>query len=203
MPTRGVIFARTILSTILNPELPKDSHIIIVDGLPIPEAHNECVRRALATDCTHIWFTEEDMEIKHGALTEMMKEALCERPYVAVNYPLTDRVRSCFRYDGKKLLWTGLGCTLIERKIFEDIGDPYFTTDYEIQLSGTRIVSTNKVDPAMKDKIYGRHDAWFGYQLNQKGVELYGIPDYTCNHLRMRTWERKIVNAGQHEIYEL
>jgi len=203
IPTRGVIYARTIKSTILSPELPKDSHIIIVDGLPIPEAHNECVRQALATDCTHIWFVEEDMEIKRGALKLMIYTAEGGEKYVAIDYPLNEQGRTCFKNLSGKLMWTGLGCTLINRKIFDEMDEPYFTTDYEMHLAGDQVREVKKIDPDRKGEIYGRHDAWFGYQLNQRGVKLVGLNNYICKHLRMRSWERKTVNAGQQEIYEL
>jgi len=203
IPTRGVIFARTIQSTILSKELPAPIEVIIVAGLPIPLSHNTCISRALQTDCTHILFVEEDMEIPEGAITKMIEKADKGFEVVAVDYPLTETVRTTMFEDDGRILWTGFGCTLISRRIFEVIlHDPWLTADNTVYIKGEHPFKyTVMNEPERQDKVYGRYDIWFGLQMKEKGIPIVKIPNVKCNHLRMKSWERKTVNNGAHEIY--
>lgn len=204
IPTRGVIFARTIQSTILSPELPSDSTVHIVSGLPIPEAHNECIARALETDCTHILFVEEDMELPKHALTYMMEMA---RTYdiVAIDYPLTETQRSTIFYDQGKPLWTGFGCTMFSKRLFDEVlKRPWLTADNIVTIKEFHPFQYEvRNAPEYAHKAYGQYDIWFGLQMREKGIPIYVINEYKCNHLRMKSWERKSTNQGTHEIYEV
>jgi hypothetical protein len=205
IPTRGVIFARTIESSILSPELPRDSHVIIVSGLPIPDAHNKCIERALETDCTHILFIEEDMVIPNGGIPAMIEKAELGFEIVAIDYPLTDSARSTIHYEGEKALWTGFGCTMIARRIFDDVlKKPWLTSDNTVYIeSMSPFKYTVKNESERKDKVYGHYDIWFGLQMKKAGIPIKVLSGFKCPHLRMKSWERKTVNAGTHEIYEL
>jgi hypothetical protein len=205
IPTRGVIFARTIESTILSDELPQASPVIIVSQFPIPDSHNMCIQRALQTDCTHIWFVEEDMEIPKGALTRMIEEADKGAEVVAIDYPLTKDIRTTMFYDEGTPLWVGFGCTLISRRIFKDVLKmPWLTAEYTVYIDQMIPFRYHiAFEPDKKDKVYGRYDIWFGMQMKEAGIPITVIHDYVCKHLRISSWERKQVNAGSHEIYEV
>jgi hypothetical protein len=205
IPTRGVIFARTIESAILSKELQRDSAVVIVSGQPIPLSHNECISRALQTACTHLWFVEEDMEIPQGVLTQMIKKAEMGFEIVAVDYPMTDTVRTTIFEDNAKTLWSGFGCTLISRRIFEDVlHAPWLSSEHTVYIHKEHpFTYTVKEEPESKDKVYGRYDIWFGLQMKEKGIPIAVIPNVKCNHLRMKSWERKTVNNGAHDIYQI
>ena len=199
IPTRGIIFARTILSSILEPLLT-GSHFIIVSGLPIPDSHNECVRRALATNCTHILFVEEDMEIPHDVLAALLREAET-RPYVAVDYPVTKDTRTVVFRDNGKVLWTGFGCTIVNRNIFSQMIEPYFTDKIDIMIDQLHPFKYHT--QSSNRNSYGKFDIEFGFHLQKLNIPMYVLPDVQCKHLRMKSWERKEVNNGTHEIYDL
>ena len=199
IPTRGVIFARTIKSTILNPQLGKDAHVIIVEGLPIPDSHNECIRRALSTNCTHILFVEEDVEVPPDGIRRMVGTASDGARIVAIDYPIAHG-KPTIMYVAGKPYFAGFGCTLFDRTLFEkEFHDPWLTDKYSLG-----IVSPGKFElhDAPKER-YGKFDIYFGYQCQQLGIQISVIPNLLCKHLRMKTWERKITNVGMHDIYEL
>lgn len=203
IPTRGVIFANTIQTALLNPELPAGSVFFAVIGLPIPDAHNECVRRALLAGCTHIWFVEEDMEIPAGGLNKMLELANAGAQYVVIDYPLSAKVRTtCMFADGKPL-WSGFGCTMIAREVFEQIGEPYFSTEYEVLLEQLNPIKYKIVQCRNPEKVYGHFDIWFGLLCKEYNIPITIVPDMICNHLRLKTWERKTINQGTHEIYRI
>lgn len=200
IPTRGVLFARTVRSSILNPELPHDSPVFIVDGLPIPDAHNECIRKALQTDCTHIWFVEEDMEIPPTALAWMMKASESHR-IVAVDYKVRPDVTTV-QYDNYGIIFFGFGCTMFDRRLFEkEFHNPWLTDKFSIRINPDGTHEPYRSEPAAG--VYGKYDVFFGWQCRQKGIEPMVMSDLLCNHLRLRSWERKETNDGSHEVYEI
>lgn len=204
IPTRGVIFARTIQSTILSPELPPDTQVFIVSGKKIPDSHNECARLALEAGASHIWFVEEDMEIPTGVLSRILDRAAAGAPYVAVDYPITEKVRLTCWYENGQPLWTGFGCTLIAREVFEKFTYPYFTTEWEVWITHTNPLRYEIKKCLNPDKVYGHFDIWFGFECRKKGIPIEVLPDVRCNHLRLKSWERKSnTNNGAHEVYEL
>jgi len=206
IPTRGVIFARTIVSTILSPRLV-GAHVIIVDGLPIPDSHNECIRRALKTDCTHILFVEEDMVIPDRGLELMIAYANEGQKYVAIDYPITLQGRTTIKYVGSTAMFTGFGCTLLDRRLFTDydLHDPWLTDEYafQIEMDNHNVERFIRHKRENNEKTYGMFDIKFGDDMQRNGIKIKVISGIVCPHLRMRTWERKVVNHGVHDIYEL
>lgn len=199
IPTRGIVFARTV-QTMLR--MPAQSPIVIVDGLPIPDSHNECIRKALKTDCTHIWFLEEDMELTDRGIAAMTMAAQTH-PIVAMNYKITPTVYAV-QYDHDKPLFAGFGCTIFERKIFEkDFTQPWLTDEYDVNILGTNPFRYKSVRRTIERPVYGKFDVYFFIQCMEKNIPLYILPDFEATHLRMKSWERKMVNNGTHDIYEL
>lgn len=204
IPTRGVIFSRTIQSTILSPELPQGTHVIIVSQKPIPDSHNTCIREALKTDCTHILFVEEDVEIPKTGLKRMIESAEQGNDYVAIDYPIADKWRTTVWVENGIVLWTGFGCTLFNRKIFEEmIKDPWLTDKYELVIHQMKPLKYEIRVRKPNPNNYGMYDIYFGLQLQKLGVKMTVLDGIMCNHLRMRSWERKEFNLGTHDIYQL
>lgn len=202
IPTRGVLYARTIRSTVLNPELPSNTPFIIVEGLPIPDAHNECIRRALRTNATHFLFVEEDMEIPEGGVTKMMEEAYCGHPIVVMDYFVRPNLKTTFS-DGDDKIFFGFGCTMFHRSIFEEyFSDPWLTDKYDVMIERQHPFAYSIVEGKGENR-YGKFDVYFGIQLREKGIPFYVIPTMMARHLRLKSWERKEVNNGAHEVYEI
>ena len=200
IPTRGLLFAETVESTFLNTEFPADTSFHIVTGLPIPDAHNECVRRALETDCTHILFIEDDMKLTLGTISDMIGYVNeTGAKYLAVDYPMRENEigHTTVWERGGSIYWTGLGCTLVAREVFELIGNPYFTDEYTVKII--------KDDPfeykiSKQKRPYGGQDIYFGLQLREHGIKLHVLPDRRAVHMRCDNLQKKEINDAQYQI---
>jgi hypothetical protein len=200
IPTRGVIFARTIESSILNKAFTGDT--IIVEGYPIPEAHNECIRRALKTDCTHILFLEEDMVIPEGGLEAMIELAKQGHKYVAIDYKVTPVVNA-IQYNGDKPWFTGFGCTLFDRTLFEkEFQDPWLSDEYDILIDQMTPLKYHIEKRKGNQPVYGKYDVLFGSKCHELGLEITVVPDMMCAHLRTDT-KRETTNKNVFAIYEI
>jgi len=200
IPTRGLLFAETVESTFLNYEFPASTTFHIITGLAIPHAHNECVRRALETDCTHILFVEDDMKIMRGTITALIDYVeKTDAKYVGVDYAMRDNDISrttVWDRDGS-IFWTGLGCTLVSREVFELIGKPYFTDEYTV-----KILNDKPFEYQLKKqkRPYGGQDIYFGLQLREHGIQLHVLPDIRAVHMRCSALHKEEVNDARYPI---
>jgi len=197
LPTRGLIFAQTI-EAILKEIKGITNKIIIVSGLPIPDSHNTCVEKALKTSCDYILFVEEDVVIPEGGLRRMMEMAREDRVLV-IDYPLEGSKTSYVEKNGE-VLWSSMGCMMVPRKVFEEMPRPWFRTDKSLLITDEEKFEFREIDTPNK---YGGHDVLFGLYLKSKGIKIVPIEGMKAKHLRLKSWERKTVNNGVHEIYEL
>ena len=191
LPTRGLIFGDTIWSLENNLENFKNKIITII-GLPIPKAQNEAVKKALANpNYTHFFFCEEDIILPDGALKEMLK---MDKDVVCVDYPVAGGWSTIKKVDGE-IQHCGLGCTLIKRKVFETIPEPWFETNKSLDAKTGKIL-----DIPMK---YGGHDIFFGLKLKEYGFKIYQLEGIECGHLRCMDLNRQEKNDGAYEIFLL
>jgi hypothetical protein len=187
IPTRGLIFAQTIISLQEN----EVDGFIIINGFNIPDAQNEAVKQALTSKCTHIWFVEDDMAIPSGTLVAMLN---LKKPVVCVDYPVISGW-STIAHAGDKVTRCGLGCTLIERSVFETIESPWFITNQSINAKDGSVV-----DIPYK---YGGQDIWFSRKLKAAGLEIVQLEGVEASHLRCAQLSRIESNHGTYQISAL
>jgi hypothetical protein len=204
IPTRGILFSETIKSTFLNTEIPQGSTFHVKENLPIPDVFNELVKDALKTECTHILFVEDDMEIPKNGVSKMLEMIKSGSKYVAIDYGLVmnpnERGRTCVGKDKHgNVLYTGTGCTMIQRSLFEEELEMYigkwFSTDYQFVYEAY----PEKLKKVKAKKGYGGHDVYLCYNLRMEGISLDVVPDMRCKHLRLVNLERKRSNNGLYE----
>lgn len=204
IPTRGFVFSETIFSTFLNKEIPEGSTFHLAHGMPIPDVFNYLVKEALKTECTHILFVEDDMEIPEGGIKKMIEMINDGSRYVAIDYGLVfnpnEHGHTCVKRDKHNtVMYTGTGCTMVEREIFEyeleKFVSRWFSTDYQFVYEAY----PEKLKMVKAKKAYGGHDIYFCYNLRMEGVRLDVVPDMRCKHVRIKNFERKLVNNGTYE----
>jgi len=189
LPTRGLIFAQTISSLIDNGV----QDICIVEGLPLPECHNEAVKRALEKKPTHVWMVEEDHYYPPGTLKKMLDlnaEVAC------VNYSMRPGgTMPAIQRRDNRVWFCGTGCMLVESSIFDRLPEPWFETDKTFDFRTKNVID--------RPRPYGGHDVYFGVKMEQMGVEIMQVPDYQVSHLRCTQLDRIENNEGCYSINEI
>lgn len=192
IPTRGLIFAETIISLrnngINNP--------IIVKGLPIPDAQNECVRIFLEEYTPYILFVEDDMKFDEGILGRMKK---MDKAIVAVDYPM-DNGSSTICKKGDEILWCGLGCTLIKRGVLSAMKDNWFDTSYSWKIKSENPFELERTDNPYK---YGGLDINFCIKARELGYGITQLAGVEAEHLRCRELKKGGYNTGEEYSYAL
>ena len=124
IPTRGLVVAQcisSVMSELQNTDIT--SHIVIQEGLSIPDCFNDPIKHELSIfDPDYILIIEEDVAIPHGGLQSLLQ---ADYDITAIDYPLSNGYGCVAWYKGKPM-WCGTGCTLIKRRVFEEMLFPWF-----------------------------------------------------------------------------
>lgn len=161
LPSRGLIFSRTAQELLNNLE-GYDYEIFFAHGLPIPDCFNKPLERALRGSFTHIWFVEDDMIIPEESLSAML---LMDDPVVTMDYPVSkDGQGAVFEADNR-VIFTGTGCLLVKREVFDVLKPPYFRTDIKWNaVNHGKFIRFTAQESTRLDS-YGLHDVTFGIRL--------------------------------------
>jgi len=190
LPSRGLIFSETI-EEVLREVAPFDYQLFFSHSRPIPDCFNEPMEKILNTDFNYVWIVEEDMVLPKGILQDLLDIGL---PIATSDYPPTEGTK-CVQYDNDgKVLYTGTGCLLVERGVFELIEMPIFKTDTIYNPEGRMIGKRDS-----REKIYGQHDVHFFLQVRELGIPI-GVTKTECHQRKIVEYGAKEVNDGFHKI---
>ena len=96
---------------------------------------------------------------------------------------------------GGEVIYTGTGCLLIKREVFDLLKMPYFRSD--IRWTPYNYRTTVKIVGSMLDKTgYGLHDVTFGIKLYQAGVKIKVVG--RCGQRKLLELGKQGTNAGAH-----
>lgn len=196
LPSRGLIFSQTADEILQN--LKGVPHkFFFSHKKPIPECFERPANLALLDDSvTHLWFVEDDMALPSTILQEMLD---LDVAVATADYPVNKGGRgSVFEVKGR-ILFTGTGCLLVRREVFDELKAPYFRTDIKWTvkrtLDGVRVIGKKNSD---KDG-YGLHDVNFGINLFRRGIPIHKVAT--------KVGQRKLIalgksgtNEGAHQI---
>lgn len=183
IPSRGLVFSETI-DEVLREVAPFQYQVFFSHARPIPDCFNEPLDRILDNEFTHVWIVEEDMVLPKGILQELIN---LNAEVATTDYPPTEGTK-CIQYDADgNILYSGTGCILIQREVFELMEKPLFRTDHIYTPQGKLLGKRDK-----REKIYGQHDVYFFMQLHRLGVSIKAAST-ECR-------QRKIVEYGAHEV---
>jgi hypothetical protein len=182
----------------------------LTHDLPIPDCHETVTRAALATDPDAVWYVEEDMIPGPGALTASL--ALLG-DIVVVDYPVGYPAGEVEPHTGnvsagtfncvpntEPIDWSGLGCTLIARHVFQALPQPWFAIDdqWEVWHFGPNHRTFGKVEGKRWD--YGGEDVNFGILATRAGFVITKVPGQIAGHALLRSWGQLHTNEGAHTV---
>jgi hypothetical protein len=185
--------------------------------LPIPDCHERVTELGMATGAEYLWFVEEDTVPPADALTASLA---LNADVAAVDYPVgypkgwivPKRADSgdggavspgcwpCMPRPNKGIIeWAPFGCTLIHRRVFETLTQPWFVTDQQTVTWHFGDVMTRKevVKEAWK---YGGEDVEFGERLQTAGFRIAKVEGMLAGHALLKTWGPLGDNDGAHGI---
>ncbi len=137
IPTRGTILTQT--QDALDRELALNHQtpiIIRTHDLALPLSRNFLVEQALKFDWTHALLLDDDVILPEGGLKELIK---LKADIAIMDYPLHSLkdgktgVGTIVHDKDGSVAWGGLGATLVKRKVFEEMKQPWFVnTNHKI-----------------------------------------------------------------------
>jgi hypothetical protein len=163
-PSRGLVHTRTMESIYETVKLAKAFDDIIWEHFfshdkPIPQAQNYLIKKALDWEADYILSVEEDNIIPREGLKKMLhKMRLPPVGVVCIDYPVTAKGVGGVCRKNNKIMWCGLGCTLIASWVFEKIDKPWFDTSYSWLIKSKNPLELERIDVPNK---YGGHDINF------------------------------------------
>lgn len=195
LPSRGLMFSRTADELLQNLE-GYDYEIFFAHGLSIPECFIVPLNRALKGDFTHVWFVEDDMILPEETLSAML---LMDSPVVTMDYPVSRTGQGAvFSDKAGRVIFSGTGCLLVKREVFDKLKKPYFRTDikWNVQNYGDFIRMTANLMPNVAG--YGLHDVTFGIKLWKAGIPISVAGK--IGQRKLKALGKPGTNEGAHQI---
>lgn len=200
LPSRGLMFSKTA-EDILHNVKHVEHKFFFSHGKPIPDCFEDPTVEALKDKTiTHLWFVEDDMIIPPSVLYELLK---ADVHAIACDYPTTREGQgAAFVLPNGKTVFTGTGCLLVKREVFDKLKRPYFTDKIRWNVLNYKnhikfLAQTRKA----KFMAYGLHDVTFGVRLYMMDMPIVLSP--------VKLAQRKLVelgkagsNDGSHKIEE-
>lgn len=196
LPSRGLMFSRTA-EEILRNLRGLNYRIFFSHKRPIPECFEIPTLEALNDkDVTHLWFIEDDMIVPDNTLWDMYQ---LDEDVVTCDYPVTkDGKGAVFTVDGE-VIYTGTGCLLIKRGVFDKLSKPYFRSDirwtpYNYGETVKLVASKHEGDG------YGLHDVTFGIKLYKADIPVEVLN--TIGQRKLIELGKTGTNKGAHKIQD-
>lgn len=187
IPSRGLIHSRTIEQVLRNLSLVgKPTAFFITHDLPLPDSFNDITNRFVASDATHLWIVEEDMQFDDTVLSAMVA---LDEPIVTIDYPVSASINAVSHNNNFML--GGTGCILIAREVFDALTEPYWRCQPR---SGTTLAPLP--DPFGG---WGHHDIDFYVRVQEAGFAIT-LLDRPGGQWRVIEPGEAEDNAGYHKI---
>ena len=183
-PSRGILASE--MAEAVDRELSGYWHVrFYTHDLPIPDCFNSLGNLFLESGAELAWFVEEDVIPPQGSLEKLLA---LDTDIAFVDYPLVKfPTKQCFFELNGRVVWVGLGCTLIRRRVFEALSDPWFESGHSLVGHHSGSASNGWVynlrpDPRIK---YGGQDVYFCSRAVAEGFDIGVVDGLVCQHLPM------------------
>jgi hypothetical protein len=222
-PSRGLVHSLTAEAVMANvDQAVAAGHEFrgwrLTHGLPIPDCHERVTEMGMATGAEYLFFVEEDMVPQPGSLPALIA-LQSKAPVTCIDYPVgwpkgwqvpdgaalwREATRGCWSCvntpNGAGYLeWAPFGCTLIHRRVYEALSQPWYDVGKQTKVwhFGTRKTVTETIQEPYK---YGGEDVEFGRRLIAEGFRIALVPDMLAGHALLKTWGPIQDNDGAHTV---
>jgi hypothetical protein len=197
IPSRGLVFSK-LMESVVNNIKDYDFSLHMAHNISIPNCMNFPVEEALEDkDVTHIWLVEEDHIFPKDTLKRMLE---MNEPVVSTAYSdRRNQINLVLQNPDGEVLYTGIGCMLVKREVFDKLEKPYFRCAmYEIQKNNgfTKLVLRENI----KHNYYGSHDVYFCCSLRNAGYKINLLPNAKIGHMMVVEKGEDMKNDGCHLI---
>lgn len=197
LPSRGLMFSETA-EELLENLTGYEYDIFFSHGRPIPQCFEKPLTEALRGDYTHIWIVEDDMILDRDVLDSML---IMDSPVVTMDYPVDKKGQGVvFSDKAGRVLFTGTGCILIKRQVFDKLSKPYFRTDIKWGVANYGKFIRLTANSISNLEGYGLQDVTFGLKLWKAEIPI---------SVAGKVGQRKLIalgkvgsNNGAHKIEE-
>lgn len=198
-PSRGLTFSQTAAELLRNLE-GYEYDIFFAHGEPIPDCFEKPLKKALRGSYTHIWFVEDDMILPDETLSAML---LHDAEVVTMDYPVSKSGQGAtFLNKEGEVIFSGTGCLLVKREVFDMIKKPYFRTDIRWSAANygsfVRLTAMQITNPSLEG--YGLHDTNFGIKLYSAGIKT--VVAGKIGQRKLKALGKPGTNDGAHQIEE-
>jgi hypothetical protein len=199
IPSRGTIYSQTVDEIYRELNASGVSYQVFwAHCLPIPDCFAVPTEQALATDCTHVLYVEDDMVLPVGIVGRMLKRV---KHAIACDYPMGDYKSGTTLYDSEgTALFTGTGLMLVDAELLRALPGPIWRTDiaWQPRIANGHLRFSLSTDTT---RHWGHQDTAFGLRLYANGLPIE-IMDETIGQRRMVKEGEHNSNSGFHRIVE-
>lgn len=197
MPSRGTVFSKMMESVLKNLRGYK-YEVFMQHGISIPNCYNFAMQEALGSDCTHIWFVEEDHVFPEDTLKRMIG---MDKDVVATAYADRRSQVNLVQYQNNgDVIYCGMGCMLVKREVFNKLESPYFRTLFiELKKDDNGFIRLIPHEN-MTSSGYGGQDIYFCTTLVNNGFKINLLPNSKVGHMMLMEPAKDMTNFGKHII---
>lgn len=197
-PSRGMVFSKMMESVLQNLR-GYDYEVFMQHGISIPNCYNFALEAVVKSDCTHIWFVEEDHVFPNDTLKRMLE---MNEPVVSTAYADRRSEVNLVQYQPNgEVIYTGMGCMLLQREVLNHLATPPFQTVF-FELKKNFITKWITIIPHenMKSPGYGGQDVFLCASLLKAGYKINLLPNSKVGHMMLMEKGEDGTNNGKHII---
>lgn len=224
VPSRGLVFTKTMQGVIegmqaLN-KLGIATSFHCSTDLPIPASHNFCVSQGMQTPATKFLFIEEDNYLFPDTFVALATSDAFDVQTVQYNDKNGSPHGIIHYNEAGEVLWGGLGSTIVHRRVFEKLGDPYFRIDHIYHNKKKRNVNGKliteyeetearqrwdgtKFEEVRDEYKYGGLDIDFYTRARREGFTVGVLQNHKGHHFQLLKLGEPHTNNGLHEIRQV
>lgn len=176
VPTRGIILTEVQMA--LDRELSANEQIPIVlysYDIPLPISRNYLIESALKLEWDSVLLLDDDVILPEGGLKQLID---LDVDVAVMDYPARmlqngKQVSTAVLDKDKSLAWAGLGATLVKRKVFEKLTQPWFVfTNHKISRDNEGRIGFFGSKTQEMNTFSGGEDVHFFLQCRKEGFSM-------------------------------